>query len=119
MIECNGKKEIYENPFTRAYDAVEYKHYFLGSFFLSCLVPVQSLPSLHFVVWNTVSGGCHVQHVGCQEDPLHAGWMDLQAWVSENPVFHLSEHSLPCQDYTYDSLTEIDIAALDIVNIKY
>lgn len=33
MIECNGKKEIYENPFTRAYDAVEYKHYFLGSFF--------------------------------------------------------------------------------------
>lgn len=43
----------------------------------------------------------------------------LQAWVSENPVFHLSEHSLPCQDYTYDSPTEIFVAVLDIVNIKY
>lgn len=79
---------------------------------------MQTLSNLHFVVGNIVNGSYHVQRVGFQEGPLHVAWMDLQAWVSKNPVFHLSELSLACQDYTYESPTEMLVAALDI-NIKY
>lgn len=53
------------------------------------------------------------------KEGLCAAWRGLEGMRVWIPDFHLSEPLFPRQDYTYDSPTDIFIAALDIVKIKY